>query len=147
MERHGKIEAIARAMHAARCGYPWERAAPMHRTAWMTSARVALDAICPRSPQDEDHEADINRILWNRLRTVLSNVQIMSIAAEIADRVSPSRDGSVAVENVVERLREAAAFEYAQDHHKAGDTFTIAADFVLTEFSRSSTDNQPQESS
>lgn len=35
---------------------------------------------------------------------------------------------------IIEMLREVAAAEYAQDHHRAGDTFTITADFIESRF-------------
>jgi RecJ-like exonuclease len=98
-----------------------------------------------RSPQDEDHEADINRILWNRLRTVLSNAQIMSIAAEIADRVSPSRVGSVAVEDVVHNAfieGYCAAMRNSEDEYLGDEAHRQIAEAAWPEFSRSSTDDQ-----
>jgi len=84
-----EVETVARALE------PHMSGGPMTLKRASNAAIAALDAV-RRPPQGEDHEAAINRILWNHLRGMLSDVQIVSIAAEIADlsRVSGGRDGA-----------------------------------------------------
>jgi hypothetical protein len=120
--------------------------------------RAEMDGPAARSPQDEDHEQDSFTIRWDDsmgcYRVSIPNYEggeVVPIEVHRAalSRVSPSRVGSVAVEDVraqtvaeiVAMLRENARLSVTDEARYFNEGL---ANKIEREFSRSSTDRPEQ---